>query len=87
MIAIIVQYKDLDGTVVVAKPPTRANRYTLEEVVKIQTKSSGFTQIASTILTSDLGNRHILLVTSCPDNPCYPKMWVLTENCKGCLFA
>lgn len=79
--AVLIQYKDLEGSIFVTKPPTQANRYSLETVLRIKTMSSSFTTFAADTVVSELGTNYILVVTSCPDFPHKPKMQLLSAAC------
>ena len=63
------------------KPPTAANRYSLETVLQIKTMSASFTTFAADLVVQDQDNSHILIVTACPDFPHKPKMHLLSQSC------
>ena len=79
--AVLIQYKDNDGSIFLCKPPNQGNRYQLEVVIQIRTMSASFTTFAADMVCSQEGNNHILIVTCCPEFPHKPKMSVLSPAC------
>lgn len=51
--AVLIQYKDLQGSIFVCKPPSQANRYSLEQVMQIKTMSTSFCTFGAEIIFSD----------------------------------
>ena len=76
--AVLIQYKDMEGSIFICKPPNQANRYSLEQVLQIKTMSTSFTTFSSDVVFSEQGLGHILIAHCCPDFPHKPKLTVVT---------
>jgi hypothetical protein len=81
MQAVIIQFKDKDGTISVYKPPTASTGFVLDRVYSIQTKQVSFTTFTATVLTAPTSNQHIGLVTVDIETIHQAKMWLLNTSC------
>jgi hypothetical protein len=84
MIAILAQYKDPQGSVLVLKSPDAKNGHVMEVVFKLETLVQSFTTFAATVIPHpSSGNDQIMLVTPLHDKIYVPKLWVLNPSASG----
>jgi hypothetical protein len=67
--AVLIQYKDMKGTLIVCKFPEKRNGYKLEKFFEVETMAAGFTTFAATSLVAQDYKNHITLVTMNEEQP------------------
>jgi hypothetical protein len=81
MIAILVQYKDPQGTIFIMKPPDPKKEFAMEVVFKVETLVQSFTTFASTVI--DRPSTHaenIMFCTPQFDRMHTPRLFVLNST-------
>lgn len=85
--AVLVQLKDVQGTICLLKIWKAANgKYQIKKMSEIQTMNQSFTTFGSTVLcsyshkTGEFLADHITVITPCHEEPHHPRVWVLNNT-------
>ena len=66
MIAIVVQYKDMKGTLLVLQPPSSKTNYEMEVVQKIETLIQSFTTLAVSVIQQEGDDQSRKIIIAIP---------------------
>jgi len=85
--SVFIQYKDLKGSLLMCKMPTKKNNFKLEVHFTLETNVAGFTSFAATSLVAPDLTTHITVVTTSSENPQMPKAWLLNQTCDKVIWS